>query len=86
MTLSDWMVKDFDDIIGDLKIISDDLNSSKSSCCDNLDCKGVQSDLTMFNDVEEARLHTRVIAIIKRIAKTKESMSNLIQSRRGVDK
>ncbi len=61
MALSNWMAECLEDAVRDMTDMAESLNSSKSSCCQE------KARCQLWDDIDEARLHKRVTAVVKRL-------------------
>ena len=61
MTISHWMVDCLHDSVRDITTVAENLNSSRSPCCQE------KARFNLWDDEDEARLHRRVTAAVARI-------------------
>jgi hypothetical protein len=76
MALSNWMAESLEDAVRDLTHMGEDLNSSKSPCCQEGRCD-------LWDDMDEARLHKRVTAVVKRLDEILGDLNRLSDKRRA---
>jgi len=79
MAISDWMITCLEDAAEDMATITEDLNSNKRPCCKE------RARLELWDDEDEARLHRRVTAAVKRIGEIIIDFDRVSEKRRGVD-
>ena len=61
MAILDWMTTCFEDSIQDMTAVAEHLNSTRSPCCKE------KAKFHLWDDEDEARLHRRITAMIKRM-------------------
>ena len=80
MALSHWMVECLEDAVRDMTTVAENLNSTRSPCCKE------KARFQLWDDEDEARLHKRVTAAVKRIDEILIDFHKLSDKRKGVDK
>ena len=71
MTLHKYMSQDLDEMAEDLEVIANDLDASRSPCCE-------KDRFRLWDNENEARLHRRIIAIKKKIKEISGDISNAL--------
>ena len=80
MALSYWMTECLEDAVRDMTTVAENLNSTRSPCCKE------KGRFQLWDDEDEARLHKRVTAAVKRIDEILIDFHKLNEKRKGVDK
>jgi hypothetical protein len=80
VALSHWMVECLEDAVRDMTTVAENLNSTRSPCCKE------KARFQLWDDEDEARLHKRVTAAVKRIDEILIDFHKLSDKRKGVDK
>jgi len=83
MALSYWMGECLEDAIRDMTTVAENLNSTRSPCCQE------KARFQLWDDEDEARLHRRVTSVVKRIKEILIDLDEINAKRQkeiGVDK
>jgi len=80
MAISDWMTTCFEDSIQDMTSVAEHLNATRSPCCEK------KGRFHLWDDEDEARLHKRIRAVIKRMNEILIDLDGVGAKRQGVDK
>ena len=80
MALSYWMSECLEDAIRDMTTVAENLNSTRSPCCQE------KARFQLWDDEDEARLHRRVTSVVKRIKEILIDLDEINDKRQGVDK
>jgi hypothetical protein len=79
MALSHWMVECLEDAVRDMTTVAENLNSTRSPCCQE------KGRFQLWDDEDEARLHKRVTSAVKRVEEILIDFSIVSSKRKGVD-